>query len=75
MSNDVEKSLIWIQSERKTTMTNPTGTITSTLVLLLVFLSPGLGPAQQRERTRVPKPEPDFAAIKYGPHERNVLDL
>ena len=31
--------------------------------------------AQPPRQPDLPKPEPDFANIRYGPHERNVLDL
>jgi acetyl esterase len=31
--------------------------------------------AQTPRLPDLPKPEPDFANIRYGPHERNVLDL
>lgn len=31
--------------------------------------------AQQKKKAAAEKPSPDVADIKYGPHERNVLDL
>src|SRR3989442_15013694 len=39
----------------------------------LLLLAPAvLGQPRQRENA---KPKPDLADVKYGPHERNVLDL
>src|SRR5947209_7502059 len=35
-----------------------------------------IAPAQaQQAKERVARPAPDLADVKYGPHERNVLDL
>ncbi len=43
------------------------------LVLLLTICSPLW--AQARRGPRPEKPAPDFRDVRYGPHERNVLDL
>ncbi len=44
------------------------------LSLVLALPAPGsLSEAQQRAEPS--RPEPDLAGFKYGPHERNVLDL
>lgn len=43
-------------------------------VLLLTLSSCGLSPAQEG-RAPTEKPEPDLRDVRYGPHERNVLDL
>ncbi|MDQ3622331.1 MAG: alpha/beta hydrolase [Verrucomicrobiota bacterium] len=42
------------------------------LLLFTLLLAPA--PAQQTKKGG-PKPAPDLANVKYGPHERNVLDL
>ena len=46
---------------------------------LAAFLSLGLcalhAQAQRRQGAEAAKPKPDLAALKYGPHQRNVLDL
>ncbi|MSU51276.1 MAG: alpha/beta hydrolase [Opitutus sp.] len=43
------------------------------LMVLTMFLAP-LG-AQDAKKKGPPKPKPDLADVKYGPHMRNVLDL
>lgn len=43
----------------------------STLLLLTLFMSPAVA---QQKGPKAEKPAPDLTA-KYGPHERNVLDL
>jgi len=45
-----------------------------TLLFALTLLAPGAN-AQSRPQGEGSKPEPDLADSKYGPHERNVLDL
>ena len=49
----------------------PTRAFLSAFLLSALFAAPGAG--QQRAR-KAEKPAPDLTA-KYGPHERNVLDL
>ncbi|HEU0039505.1 MAG TPA: hypothetical protein VFR76_09540, partial [Verrucomicrobiae bacterium] len=48
------------------------------LVLVLLFALAQFAPAAQaqaRRKSEASKPKPDLADFKYGPHERNVLDL
>jgi len=45
----------------------------SALLLLALFAAPAQ--AQKKPRKGGEKPTPDVAEAKYGPHERNVLDL
>src|SRR6266550_4606433 len=48
------------------------------LVLVLLFALAQLAPeaqAQARRKGEASRPKPDLADFKYGPHERNVLDL
>lgn len=44
-------------------------------VAVLASLLLCCGPAPARAQGTNPKPQPDLANIKYGPHERHVLDL
>lgn len=44
------------------------------LLTLLTFVFAPLG-AQEAKKKGPPKPTPDLADVKYGPHGRNVLDL
>ena len=50
-------------------MTRPLFSLTALIVIALA--SPAAGQAKKGP----PKPKPDLANEKYGPHERNVLDL
>ena len=45
----------------------------ATLLSLCLYAPSAHG--QARQRAEVAKPKPDLAALKYGPHQRNVLDL
>lgn len=47
------------------------------LILLFILLSPitELRSQQGAQRDQPPKPDPDHENVRYGPHERNVLDL
>lgn len=45
------------------------------LAVLLLTALLGQTADAQRQRERAEKPAPDLADVKYGPHERNVLDL
>jgi len=49
----------------------------SLAMLLPLILAGGLAaqPRQDRQDARQTKPKPDHENVKYGPHERNVLDL
>src|SRR5437879_1416694 len=47
------------------------------LLIFIVSLAPALRPAfaQQTASPAAARPKPTFADVKYGPHERNVLDF
>jgi acetyl esterase/lipase len=49
----------------------------SLAMLLPLILAGGLAAQsrQDRQDARQTKPKPDHENVKYGPHERNVLDL
>src|SRR5437868_2948315 len=47
--------------------------ITLSAFLVLTLLLPAA--SGQEKKKEQPKPPPDLADSKYGPHERNVLDL
>src|SRR2546425_12848075 len=46
-------------------------------LIFIVSLAPALRPAfaQQAASPAAARPKPTFADVKYGPHERNVLDF
>src|SRR5262245_57117749 len=46
------------------------------LLPALLLAAAGIAPAHGQQKNKdAPKPPPDLANVKYGPHERNVLDL
>ena len=51
------------------------GLIFSAVLLLALSFGFSDSQAQVRRRADGEKPAPDSANVKYGPHERNVLDL